>query len=219
MSKKITVAPSLLAADFSKLREEIQEVESYGAEYLHLDVMDGNFVPNISFGAPVISSIRKHSNLVFDVHLMVENPDRFIKDMVDAGADVITVHAEATKHLNRTIQLIKSYGKKVGVALNPSTPLDVIKYDLKDIDMVLIMTVNPGFGGQAFLPETMDKVRELVALREEKGLNFEIEVDGGIDDQTIAQAKEAGATVFVAGSYVFKGDVNERVQVLRNQLD
>lgn len=211
MSKKITVAPSLLAADFSKLREEIQEVESYGAEYLHLDVMDGNFVPNISFGAPVISSIRKHSNLVFDVHLMVENPDRFIKDMVDAGADVITVHAEATKHLNRTIQLIKSYGKKVGVALNPSTPLDVIKYDLKDIDMVLIMTVNPGFGGQAFIEGMLQKIRDLRSIDS----NIDIQVDGGINDKTSKLVKEAGANILVAGSYLFKGDYKQKIESLR----
>lgn len=211
MSKKIIVAPSLLAADFSKLREEIQEVESYGAEYLHLDVMDGNFVPNISFGAPVISSIRKHSNLVFDVHLMVENPDRFIKDMVDAGADVITVHAEATKHLNRTIQLIKSYGKKVGVALNPSTPLDVIKYDLKDIDMVLIMTVNPGFGGQAFIEGMLQKIRDLRSIDS----NIDIQVDGGINDKTSKLVKEAGANILVAGSYLFKGDYKKKIESLR----
>lgn len=211
MSKKITVAPSLLAADFSKLREEIQEVESYGAEYLHLDVMDGNFVPNISFGVPIISSIRKHSNLVFDVHLMVENPDRFIKDMVDAGADVITVHAEATKHLNRTIQLIKSYGKKVGVALNPSTPLDVIKYDLKDIDMVLIMTVNPGFGGQAFIEEMLQKIRDLRSIDP----NIDIQVDGGINNKTSKLVKEAGANILVAGSYLFKGDYRQKIESLR----
>lgn len=211
MSKKIIVAPSLLAADFSKLREEIQEVESYGAEYLHLDVMDGNFVPNISFGAPVISSIRKHSNLVFDVHLMVENPDRFIKDMVDAGADVITVHAEATKHLNRTIQLIKSYGKKVGVALNPSTPLDVIKYDLKDIDMVLIMTVNPGFGGQAFIEGMLQKIRDLRSIDP----NIDIQVDGGINDKTSKLVKEAGANILVAGSYLFKGDYKQKIESLK----
>ena len=211
MSKKIIVAPSLLAADFSKLREEIQEVESYGAEYLHLDVMDGNFVPNISFGAPVISSIRKHSNLVFDVHLMVENPDRFIKDMVDAGADVITIHAEATKHLNRTIQLIKSYGKKVGVALNPSTPLDVIKYDLKDIDMVLIMTVNPGFGGQAFIEEMLQKIRDLRSIDP----NIDIQVDGGINNKTSKLVKEAGANILVAGSYLFKGDYKQKIESLR----
>lgn len=211
MSKKIIVAPSLLAADFSKLREEIQEVESYGAEYLHLDVMDGNFVPNISFGAPVISSIRKHSNLVFDVHLMVENPDRFIKDIVDAGADVITVHAEATKHLNRTIQLIKSYGKKVGVALNPSTPLDVIKYDLKDIDMVLIMTVNPGFGGQAFIEGMLQKIRDLRSIDP----NIDIQVDGGINNKTSKLVKEAGANILVAGSYLFKGDYKQKIESLR----
>ena len=211
MSKKIIVAPTLLAADFSKLREEIQEVESYGAEYLHLDVMDGNFVPNISFGAPVISSIRKHSNLVFDVHLMVENPDRFIKDIVDAGADVITVHAEATKHLNRTIQLIKSYGKKVGVALNPSTPLDVIKYDLKDIDMVLIMTVNPGFGGQAFIEGMLQKIKDLRSIDS----NIDIQVDGGINDKTSKLVKEAGANILVAGSYLFKGDYKQKIESLR----
>mgnify|MGYP000519200215 FL=1 len=211
MSKKIIVAPSLLAADFSKLREEIQEVESHGAEYLHLDVMDGNFVPNISFGAPVISSIRKHSNLVFDVHLMVENPDRFIKDMVDAGADVITIHAEATKHLNRTIQLIKSYGKKVGVALNPSTPLDVIKYDLKDIDMVLIMTVNPGFGGQAFIEGMLQKIRDLRSIDP----NIDIQVDGGINNKTSKLVKEAGANILVAGSYLFKGDYKQKIESLR----
>ena len=211
MSKKIIVAPSLLAADFSKLREEIQEVESYGAEYLHLDVMDGNFVPNISFGAPIISSIRKHSNLVFDVHLMVENPDRFIKDIVDAGADVITVHAEATKHLNRTIQLIKSYGKKVGVALNPSTPLDVIKYDLKDIDMVLIMTVNPGFGGQAFIEGMLQKIRDLRSIDS----NIDIQVDGGINNKTSKLVKEAGANILVAGSYLFKGDYKQKIESLR----
>ena len=211
MSKKIIVAPSLLAADFSKLREEIQEIESYGAEYLHLDVMDGNFVPNISFGVPIISSIRKHSNLVFDVHLMVENPDRFIKDMVDAGADVITVHAEATKHLNRTIQLIKSYGKKVGVALNPSTPLDVIKYDLKDIDMVLIMTVNPGFGGQAFIEGMLQKIRDLRSIDS----NIDIQVDGGINDKTSKLVKEAGANILVVGSYLFKGDYKQKIESLR----
>lgn len=211
MSKKIIIAPSLLAADFSDLKNEIEKVEKAGAEYLHLDVMDGTFVPNISFGAPVISSIRKHSNLVFDVHLMVENPDRFIKDFVDAGADIITVHVEATKHLNRTVQLIKSYGKKVGISLNPSTPLEMIKHELKNIDMVLIMTVNPGFGGQAFIENMTDKIKELRALN----ANIDIEVDGGINAETGKKVKEAGANVLVAGSYIFSENYEEKIKSLK----
>ncbi|EEY35904.1 ribulose-phosphate 3-epimerase [Pseudoleptotrichia goodfellowii] len=211
MSKKIIIAPSLLAADFSDLKNEIEKVEKAGAEYLHLDVMDGTFVPNISFGAPVISSIRKHSNLVFDVHLMVENPDRFIKDFVDAGADIITVHVEATKHLNRTVQLIKSYGKKVGISLNPSTPLEMIKHELKNIDMVLIMTVNPGFGGQAFIENMTDKIKELRAL----DANIDIEVDGGINTETGKKVKESGANILVAGSYIFSGNYKEKIDSLK----
>lgn len=211
MAKKIIIAPSLLAADFSDLKNEIQKVEKAGAEYLHLDVMDGAFVPNISFGAPVISSIRKHSNLVFDVHLMVENPDRFIKDFVDAGADIITVHVEATKHLNRTVQLIKSYGKKVGISLNPSTPLEMIKHELKNIDMVLIMTVNPGFGGQAFIENMTDKIKELRALN----ANIDIEVDGGINAETGKKVKKAGANVLVAGSYIFSENYEEKIKSLK----
>lgn len=211
MSKKIIVAPSLLAADFSDLKNEIDKVEKAGAEYLHLDVMDGAFVPNISFGAPIISAIRKHSNLVFDVHLMIENPDRFIKDFVEAGADIITVHAEATKHLNRTLQLIKSYGKKVGISLNPSTPVEMIKYELKNIDMVLIMTVNPGFGGQSFIENMTDKIKELRTLDK----NIDIEVDGGINAETGKKVKEAGANILVAGSYIFNGDYKERIDSLK----
>ncbi|WP_299573707.1 ribulose-phosphate 3-epimerase [Leptotrichia hongkongensis] len=210
MDKKIIIAPSLLAADFSKLKEEITEVEKLGAEYLHLDVMDGNFVPNISFGAPVISSLRKHSNLVFDVHLMVNEPDYLIKDFAEFS-DIITIHAEATKHLNRTIQLIKSFGKKVGVALNPSTSLDVIKYDLDNIDMVLIMTVNPGFGGQKFIPEMIQKIKDLRKINK----NIDIEVDGGINDKTAKLVKEAGANVLVAGSYIFSGNYKEKIDSLK----
>ncbi len=209
--KKIIAAPSLLAADFSKLKEEIQEVEKCGAEYLHLDVMDGNFVPNISYGAPVISAIRPHSNLVFDVHLMVEEPNRFIKDFVDAGADIITVHVEATKHLHRTIQLIKSYGKKVGVSLNPATPIETLKYIINDIDMVLLMSVNPGFGGQAFIPETLNKIKELRTLYPE----IDIEVDGGVNDKTVEAIKEAGANILVAGSYLFSGNYKEKIELMK----
>ena len=210
MDKKIIIAPSLLAADFSKLKEEITEVEKLGAEYLHLDVMDGNFVPNISFGAPVISSLRKHSNLVFDVHLMVNEPDYLIEDFAQFS-DIITVHAEATKHLNRTIQLIKSFGKKVGVALNPSTPLDVIKYDLANIDMVLIMTVNPGFGGQKFIPEMLQKIKDLRKINQD----IDIEVDGGINAETGKLVKEAGANVLVAGSDIFSGNYKEKIESLK----
>lgn len=209
--KKIIVAPSLLAADFSRLKEEVQEVEKCGAEYLHLDVMDGNFVPNISYGSPVISAIRPHSNLVFDVHLMVEEPDRFIKDFVDAGADIITVHVEATKHLHRTIQLIKSYGKKVGVALNPATPIETLKHVVKEIDMILIMSVNPGFGGQAFIPEVLSKIEELRKLYPE----MDIEVDGGVNDKTVEDIKEAGANILVAGSYLFSGNYKEKIELMK----
>ena len=210
MDKKIIIAPSLLAADFSKLKEEITEMEKLGAEYLHLDVMDGNFVPNISFGAPVISSLRKHSNLVFDVHLMVNEPDYLIEDFAQFS-DIITVHAEAAKHLNRTIQLIKSFGKKVGVALNPSTPLDVIKYDLANIDMVLIMTVNPGFGGQKFIPEMLQKIKDLRKINQD----IDIEVDGGINAETGKLVKETGANVLVAGSYIFSGNYKEKIESLK----
>ena len=211
MEKKIIIAPSLLAADFSILKEEITNIENAGAEYLHLDVMDGNFVPNISFGPVVIKSLRAHSNLIFDVHLMIENPDKYVADFVDAGADIICVHVESTKHLNRTIQLIKSYKKKVGVALNPSTSLDTIKYDLDNIDMVLIMTVNPGFGGQKFIPQMLQKIKELRKIAP----NIDIQVDGGINDEISKLVIEAGANVLVAGSYVFNGNYKDKIDPLR----
>ncbi len=211
MEKKIIIAPSLLAADFSILKEEITNIENAGAEYLHLDVTDGNFVPNISFGPVVIKSLRAHSNLIFDVHLMIENPDKYVADFVDAGADIICVHVESTKHLNRTIQLIKSYKKKVGVALNPSTSLDTIKYDLDNIDMVLIMTVNPGFGGQKFIPQMLQKIKELRKIAP----NIDIQVDGGINDEISKLVIEAGANVLVAGSYVFNGNYKDKIDSLR----
>ncbi|EHD47777.1 ribulose-phosphate 3-epimerase [Streptococcus pneumoniae GA16531] len=213
------IAPSILAADYANFEREIKRLEATGAEYAHIDIMDSHFVPQISFGAGVVESLRPHSKMVFDCHLMVSNPEHHLEDFARAGADIISIHVEATPHIHGALQKIRSLGVKPSVVINPGTPVEAIKHVLHLVDQVLVMTVNPGFGGQAFLPETMDKVRELVALREEKGLNFEIEVDGGIDDQTIAQAKEAGATVFVAGSYVFKGEVNERVQTLRKQLD
>lgn len=212
------IAPSILAADYANFESEIKRLEATGAEYAHIDIMDGHFVPNISFGADVVAALRPHSKMVFDCHLMVSNPEQHIEAFARAGADIISIHVEATPHIHGALQKIRSAGVKPSVVINPGTPVASIQHVLNLVDQVLVMTVNPGFGGQAFLPETMDKVRELAQLREERGLNFDIEVDGGIDDQTITAAKEAGANVFVAGSYVFKGDVQERVQTLRNQL-
>lgn len=212
------IAPSILAADYANFEQEIKRLEATGAEYAHIDIMDGHFVPNISFGAGVVEALRPHSKMVFDCHLMVSNPEQHIEEFARAGADIISIHVEATPHIHGALQKIRSAGVKPSVVINPGTPVASIQHILNLVDQVLVMTVNPGFGGQAFLPETMDKVRELVQLRAERGLNFDIEVDGGIDNQTISVAKEAGANIFVAGSYVFKGDVNERVQTLRNQL-
>lgn len=212
------IAPSILAADYANFEKEIKRLEATGAEYAHIDIMDGHFVPNISFGAGVVAALRPHSKMVFDCHLMVSNPEQQIEEFARAGADIISIHVEATPHIHGTLQKIRLAGVKASVVLNPGTPVESIKHVLHLVDQVLIMTVNPGFGGQAFLPETMTKIRELVSLREAAGLDFDIEVDGGIDDQTIIQAKEAGANVFVAGSYVFKGDLDERVQALRVQL-
>ena len=197
------IAPSILSANFANLLEDIKKLEK-GADLLHIDVMDGHFVPNITIGPVVVKSLRKFLSLPFDVHLMIENPDLYIEDFVNSGADIITVHQEACIHLHRTIQKIKSYGKKAGVSLNPATPLESIKYVLQDIDMVLIMTVNPGFGGQKFIDSMLKKIEEIKKMREDLGLNFEIEVDGGINLYNVKEVVEAGTDIIVAGSSIFE---------------
>ena len=217
--KTFKIAPSVLSADYANFETELKKLEASGAEYAHLDVMDGHFVPNISFGAGVVASMRPHSKMVFDCHLMVSNPEHHIEEFARAGADIISIHVEATPHIHGALQKIRAAGVKPSVVINPGTPVEAIKNVLNLVDQVLVMTVNPGFGGQAFLPETMGKIRELVALRETNQLNFDIEVDGGIGDKTIQMAREAGANIFVAGSYVFKGDVSHQVQTLRDALD
>ena len=208
----IKLAPSILSADFARLLEDVKKVEEAGCEYLHIDVMDGHFVPNITLGPNIVKSLRKDVNMVFDAHLMIENPDMYIKDFAEAGCDIIVVHQEACKHLHRTIQNIKSYNIKAGVALNPATPIETIKHVLKDVDMVLIMTVNPGFGGQSFIDSMIDKIRELKAIVDEQSLNIDIQVDGGIKPSNVADVVNAGANVIVAGSAIFNSsDIKETV--------
>ncbi|MBU5251632.1 ribulose-phosphate 3-epimerase [Lysinibacillus capsici] len=199
----IQIAPSILAANFANLGEEVKEVEQAGAQLIHIDVMDGHFVPNISFGSIVLDAIRPLTKLPLDVHLMIENPDQYIEQFAKAGADYITVHVEACHHLHRTIQLIRSFGVKAGVVLNPHTPIESIQHILEDIDMVLLMTVNPGFGGQKFIHSVVSKIEALSTIIKERGLDIAIEIDGGITAETIVPCAQAGATIFVAGSAIY----------------
>ena len=203
------LSPSILSADFSRLGEQIRELDEAGAQYVHIDVMDGMFVPSISFGMPVIRSIRGCTDRIFDVHLMIEEPGRYIDEFAEAGADLITVHAESCRHLDRTIEKIKEKGLLAGVALNPATPVSAISCVLEKVDLVLIMTVNPGFGGQKLIPYTVEKVRELRKIVDEQGLKTDIEVDGGVNLSNVGELMDAGANIIVAGSAVFSGDVTE----------
>lgn len=206
------IAPSILSADFSKLGEEIIAIDKAGADYIHIDVMDGMFVPNITIGPLIVNAIRKSSQKVFDVHLMINSPERYISEFRKAGADIITVHQEACPHLHRVIQQIKSLGAKAGVSINPSTSVESIKYILQDIDLVLVMTVNPGFGGQSFIESVVPKIKEIKTINP----NVEVEIDGGINAETAKICIDAGADVLVAGSYVFSGNYSERIAALKN---
>lgn len=215
----IKIAPSILSADFSRLGEHIKELEACGADIIHIDVMDGMFVPNISFGIPVIKSIRKLTKLPFDVHLMIEEPSRYIEDFVKAGADIITIHYEADRHIDRTINYIKSFGVKAGVALNPATPVDLIKHLISNLDLVLIMTVNPGFGGQKYIEYCAGKIKEVRGLADKCNKELLIQVDGGIDESNIREVVSGGANVIVAGSSVFKnGEIEKNIKALRDSL-
>ncbi|MFC4387356.1 ribulose-phosphate 3-epimerase [Gracilibacillus marinus] len=213
----VKIAPSILSADFGKLNEEVQEVAMAGADYIHIDVMDGHFVPNITIGPLIVSAIRKTTDAIFDVHLMIENPDQYIEAFAEAGADIITVHYETCPHLHRTLKLIKDNGKKAGVVINPATPVEMIKPIIHEVDLVLFMTVNPGFGGQEFIPEVLDKVKQAVTWRTEFNLHFEIEVDGGVNEVTAKLCKESGVDILVAGSAVFnQKDRKKAIDVIRN---
>lgn len=210
------LSPSILSADFTKLGEEIETIDNAGAEYIHVDVMDGMFVPSISYGMPVIKSIRKSTGKVFDVHLMISEPIRYIADFAASGADMITVHVEACSDVVATIEKIREYKLKVGITLNPDTPVSAIKSYLNRVDMVLIMSVNPGFGGQKFITSSVDKIKEVKRLRDELNLSYDIEVDGGINIDNLATVLEAGANVIVAGSAIFRGDAAENVKKFKS---
>lgn len=211
------IAPSILSADFTNLQADVAKVQQAGARYLHIDIMDGHFVDNLSFGPIVVSALREHFDLVFDCHLMVDEPEKYLVTLANAGADIIGVHIEATAHIHRVLGKIKDLGKKAEVVINPGTPVSVLSEVLPLVDQVLVMTVDPGFGGQKFLESTLTKVSELAKIRKEKGLNFDIEVDGGINEQTAPKALNAGADVLVAGSYIFDAkDPKQRLQTLKS---
>jgi ribulose-phosphate 3-epimerase len=217
MNKKI--APSILSADFSRLGEEVKAVEKAGADYIHVDVMDGHFVPNITIGPIIVKALKSVTKLPLDVHLMISNPDDFIDDFVQSGADILTVHAEAGYHLHRSLQHIRKVGVKPAVSLNPASPLSMIEYVLDNVDMVLLMTVNPGFGGQEFIPEVIPKIEQLREMIDKRGLDIELEVDGGIGPDTINQVSSAGADVFVAGSAIYHSqDYAETIRLMRENM-